>query len=172
MDGKVLIAYASKYGATAEIAGRIGQGLREAGLSIDVLPAIRVRDLTPYRAVVLGSAVYMFQWRKEAAGFLKANEKALVKLPVWLFSSGPLGGSDAVGFLAGATFPKALQHFADRIHPQDIAIFHGAMDLEKLNSVEKYMVKNWKSPLGDFRDWEIIDAWAHSISDKLLRETS
>jgi len=57
---QVLVAYASKHAATAGIAEKIGQVLREAGLPADVLPAGRVRDLTPYRAVVLGSAVYMF----------------------------------------------------------------------------------------------------------------
>ena len=67
---QVLVTYASKYGATAEIAERIGQVLREAGLPVEVLPAGRVRDLSPYRAVVLGAAVYMFRWRKEAARLL------------------------------------------------------------------------------------------------------
>lgn len=82
MDVQVLVAYATKYGATAEIAEKIGQVLRQAGLHTDVLPTDRVSDLTPYKAVVLGSAVYMFRWRKEAATFLKANEKALNK-EVW-----------------------------------------------------------------------------------------
>jgi menaquinone-dependent protoporphyrinogen oxidase len=61
MDIRVLVAYATKYGATAEIAEKMGQVLRQAGLQTDVLPADRVGDLAPYRAVVLGSAVYMFQ---------------------------------------------------------------------------------------------------------------
>ena len=50
MDVQVLVAYATKYGATAEIAAKIGQVLREAGLQPDVLPADRVGDLAPYQA--------------------------------------------------------------------------------------------------------------------------
>jgi menaquinone-dependent protoporphyrinogen oxidase len=61
MDLRVLVAYATKYGATAEIAEKMGQVLRQAGLPADVLPADHVGDLSPYKAVVLGSAVYMFQ---------------------------------------------------------------------------------------------------------------
>jgi menaquinone-dependent protoporphyrinogen oxidase len=61
MDIQVLVAYATKYGATAEIAEKIGQVLHQAGLRTDVLPADRVSDLTPYNAVVLGSAVYVGQ---------------------------------------------------------------------------------------------------------------
>ena len=73
MNTQVLVVYATKYGATAEIAEKIGQVLRQAGLRTDVLPADGVSDLTPYKAVVLGSAVYIGKWRKEAVKFLQAN---------------------------------------------------------------------------------------------------
>ena len=69
--------YATKYGATAEIAEKIGQVLCQAGFHSDVLPMDRVSNLSSYKAVVLGSAVYMDRWRKEATKFLKANEKVL-----------------------------------------------------------------------------------------------
>jgi menaquinone-dependent protoporphyrinogen oxidase len=61
MEIRVLVAYASKYGATAEIAEKIGQVLRQAGLQVDVSPVNHISDLTPYRAIVLGSAIYMGQ---------------------------------------------------------------------------------------------------------------
>jgi menaquinone-dependent protoporphyrinogen oxidase len=77
MDGRVLVAYATKYGAPAEIAEKIGEVIRETGLPVDVLPVDRVSDITPYRVVVLDSAVYAGQWRKEAAMFLETNEKTL-----------------------------------------------------------------------------------------------
>ena len=56
---KTLVAYGTKYGATAEIAEKIGEVLRQAGLPTDVLPADHVHDLAGYQAVVLGSGVYM-----------------------------------------------------------------------------------------------------------------
>jgi len=170
MDMRVLVAYATKYGATAEIADKIGQVLRQAGLQADVLPTDRVGDLTPYKAVVLGSAVYIGQWQKKAATFLRANEKALAERSVWLFSSGPTGEGDPVQLMKGWRFPTALQPIADRIHARDIAIFHGALDPKKLNLIEKWMIKNVKAPFGDFRDWNAINAWASAISDGLLRE--
>ncbi|MBN1222528.1 MAG: hypothetical protein JXB23_04730 [Candidatus Aminicenantes bacterium] len=37
MDNQVLVTYATKHGATAEIAEKIGQVLRQAGLGVDVL---------------------------------------------------------------------------------------------------------------------------------------
>lgn len=164
---KVLVAYASKHGATAEIAERIGETLRQAGLAADVLPANRVSDLTPYKAVVLGSAVYIGQWRREAARFLKANEQALAGRPVWLFSSGPTGEGDPVALVQGWRLPKGLQPIADRIRPRDIAVFHGALDAQKMGPIEKWMIKNVKAPLGDFRKWEAITAWAAAIAAAL-----
>ncbi len=169
MDVQVLVAYATKYGATAEIAERIGQVLREAGLRADVLPADRVSDLTPYQAVVLGSAVYAGRWRKEAAAFLAANENRLAEQPVWLFSSGPTGEGDAVQLLKGWRFPDAQQPIADRIQPRDIAVFHGAVDVGKLNFIEKRMLKTVKAPIGDFRDWDAITSWAAAIADALKK---
>ena len=171
MGTQVLVAYATKYGATAEIAEKIGQVLRQAGLRADVLPAKRVGDLAPYRGVVLGSAVYIGQWRKEAATFLGANEQALSERPVWLFSSGPTGEGDPVQLTKGWRLPKAQQPIADRIRPRDIAVFHGALDAKKMNLIEKWMIKNVKAPLGDFRDWDAIEAWARAIAEALRQET-
>jgi menaquinone-dependent protoporphyrinogen oxidase len=172
MDIPVLVAYATKYGATAEIAEKIGQVLRQAGLRADVLAADRAGDLASYKAVVLGSAVYVGQWRKEAATFLEANEKALAKRPVWLFSSGPTGKGDPVQLMKGWRFPEAQQPIADRIRPRDIAFFHGVLDMKKLSLAEKLIVKGIKAPVGDFRDWEPITAWAAAIADALKKEVS
>jgi menaquinone-dependent protoporphyrinogen oxidase len=163
MDTRVLVAYATKYGATAEIAERIGQVLREADVQADVLPVEHVSDLAPYRAVVLGSAVYVGRWRKEAVRFLRANEKMLAEKPVWLFSSGPTGEGNPVELTQGWRFPEKLQPIADRIRPQDIVVFHGALDGGKLNLIEKWMIRMVKAPAGDFRDWEAITSWAASI---------
>jgi len=170
MEIRILVTYASKYGATAEIAEKIGQVLRQAGLQADVLPVNRVSDLTPYKAVVLGSAVYMGQWRKEAVAFLKTNEKLLAERPVWLFSSGPMGEGDPVQLTKGWRSPKAQRPIIDRIRPRDIAIFHGMLDMKNLNFLEKLAIKNVKAPVGDFRDWNAIATWAADIANSLKKQ--
>ena len=167
MNGKVLVTYASKYGATAEIAAKIGAVLRQAGLEAEVLSVEGVGDLAPYGAIVLGSAVYMGQWRKEAVAFLEANEPALAARPLWLFSSGPTGEGDPVKLLQGWRLPTAQQPLADRLKPRDIAVFHGALDTKKLSLAEKLVIKGVKAPVGDYRQCEAITAWAAGIAEAL-----
>lgn len=167
MDTQVLVAYATKHGATAEIAEKIGQALHEADLHADVLPVDQVSDLSSYGAIVLGSAVYMGRWRKEAAAFLAANEKSLAERPVWLFSSGPTGEGKQDAFMKGERLPAALEPVAGRIGPRDIAVFGGALDAKSLNFFERFVVKKVDAPMGDFRDWDAITSWASAVADAL-----
>jgi menaquinone-dependent protoporphyrinogen oxidase len=138
--------------------------LRQAGLQIDVLPVDGIRDLETYKAVILGSAIYIGKWQKEAVKFLQAYENTLADRPVWLFSSGPTGEGDPVELVEGVRLPADLQPVADRIKPRDIAVFHGYINPDKLNFIEKWAIKSLvKKPFGDFRDWNAIVAWANGV---------
>ena len=167
MQKNVLVAYGTKYGATAEIAEKIAEVLAGTGLKCDVRSADKVSDLSAYSAVVLGSGVYIGRWRKEAARFLQTHEAELAQRPVWLFSSGPTGEGDPAELLQGWRFPSSLQPVIDHIQPRDIAVFHGALDASKLNFLEKWMLNRIKTPVGDFRDWDTISAWAIEIGKEL-----
>lgn len=168
MAEKILVAYASKYGATKQIAEKIGEVLQQAGLQAEVAAVDGKRDLNPYRAVILGSALYVGKWRKEAVQFMQANEKGLAERPLWLFSSGPTGKGDPVELLKGERLPAALKPLAERIHPRDVAVFHGNIDPSKVNFIEKWAVQKLvKAPLGDFRDWDTIGGWASAIANAL-----
>jgi menaquinone-dependent protoporphyrinogen oxidase len=167
MNKKVLVTYATKYGATAEIAEKIGDVLKKAGLPTDVVPVEKVKDLSPYSAVVLGSAVYIGRWRKEAFKFMEKNEEALAERDVWIFSSGPTEEGDPVELVKGWTLPEKLEPVAERIQPHDITVFHGELDPEKMNFIERTMIKNIKVPTGDYRDWDMISDWATAVAETL-----
>jgi menaquinone-dependent protoporphyrinogen oxidase len=170
MSSQMLVAYASKYGATQEIAEKIADVLREAHLTVDVLPADEVNMANTYRGVVLGSAVYAGQWRKEAVAMLETMERTLAERPVWLFSSGPTGEGDADHLLKGWRFPAAQQPIADRIQPREITVFHGDIEMNKLNFGEKLIIKGVRAQTGDYRDWEAIKAWARQIAHVMRTE--
>jgi menaquinone-dependent protoporphyrinogen oxidase len=170
MTKRVLVAYGTKYGATGEIAEKIGEVLQQAGLQVDVMPADRAGNLSAYQAAVIGSAVYIGRWRKEAVTLVEANQEVLAERPVWLFSSGPTDEGDPVELLQGWRFPDSLQPIVDRIQPRDIAVFHGATDPDKLNFIEKFMLNRVKTSIGDFRDWDAITSWATAIAEELQPE--
>ena len=167
MENKVLVTYASKYGATAGIAEKMGEVLNQEGVPADVIPVDEKPDATAYKAVILGSAVYIGAWRKGAARYLQANEKALAGRPVWLFSSGPTEEGDVDELLKGWQFPKKLQPVADRIKPRQIVNFHGSLNREKLNALEKWMIEKVGAEFGDFRDWEAITTWTKAVAKEI-----
>jgi menaquinone-dependent protoporphyrinogen oxidase len=159
----VLVAYASKHGATQGIAEAIAEQLRVRGISADAVPADADTDLGAAEAVVLGSAIYAGSWRDEAVEFARVNKDVLVAMPVWLFSSGPLGEQVE----DEEEQPRQLEELGRDLQPNEHQIFFGALDRTKLGFGERMMVKAVKAPDGDFRDWEAIRAWADQIAAAL-----
>lgn len=168
MDKNILVTYASKYGATKEIAEKIGDVLLQAGLQVDVYPVDDIKEVGTYNAIILGSAVYIGKWQKEAVEFLQTHQSSLVKRPLWLFSSGPTGEGDPVELVEGLRLPASLQPLVDQIQPRDVAVFHGHINPDKINFIEKWVIKSLvKKPFGDFRDWDSISTWATTIANVL-----
>ena len=77
MENKVLVTYASVADSTAGVAEAIGKSLAEGGAQVDVLPMKNVKDLTPYRAVVAGSAIHGQKWLPEAMQFMRDHQSEL-----------------------------------------------------------------------------------------------
>ena len=163
----ILVTYSSKHGGTAEIAEKIGEVLTKAGLSVTVSTVDQVDEISNYQAIILGSAVYIGQWRKKAVRFLKNYSRELAEKKVWIFSSGPTGEGDPVDLLDGWTLPEKLKPVTDQIKPEDITVFHGVVIKEKLNFLGRFMIDKVDSPVGDYRDWKIITAWAEKIAADL-----
>lgn len=167
MSKKVLVTYATKYGATAEIAEKIAGVLKKTGATVDVEDVRNVDCLSDYETVVIGSALYMGFWRKEMARFVKKQTAVLAQKKVWIFVSGSTNDGDPVKELEGRIYPPNLQPVMDIIQPADITAFHGAIDLDKLSGFEKWVMKKMDAPIGDFRNWDMISTWAKTIAEKI-----
>jgi len=172
----VLVAYATRHGATAGIAERIAAGLRLAGLRTDVSAVTDVDDVTAYDAFVVGGAAYMFHWLRDATAFVKHHRATLTERPVWLFSSGPLGTDlvDKEGRDVLETGrPKEFQDLVSMLHPRGERVFFGAWDPDApaigIGERLMHLAPAGKDalPAGDFRDWPVIDAWAAEIAVEL-----
>lgn len=170
----VLVAYASRHGATEEIARDIAQRLTSRGHVATAEPVSSDPDPEQYEAVVVGSAVYIEHWDKRALEFVHRHAVALASRPTWLFSSGPLGtehvdenGED----LRITAVPKEIPDLADAIQPRGHAVFFGALDPQKLSVGHRLMrvlpAARELMPEGDFRDWVDIEGWADEVAEEL-----
>lgn len=159
---KVLVAYASKHGSTAEIARAIALDLRADGLAVDVQQVGDVSAVDPYDAVILGSAVYMGHWLEAARDLAVREAVALRQRDVWLFSTGPIGEP-----------PKPAENAVDvsevmyLTHAREHQLFEGKIDRTRLGFVERSLVAALRVPDGDFRDWSEIRHWAGTIRAEL-----
>lgn len=156
---RVLVSAASKHGATAEIAAAIGGVLLESGLEVDVLHPDEVAEVTPYDAVVLGSAVYAGRWLESAKTLIHREREALLSRQVWLFSSGPIGepllpADEPPDGTALRAFLQAVEH----------RVFGGRLERSRLGLGEKALMSVVHAPDGDFRPWPDVRAWASSIA--------
>lgn len=167
MEQTVLVVYGSQQGSTAQIAEKIGETLRAKSIPADVQEASAVSDLAPYRAIVIGSSVYMGQWHKHVVRFMKENVESLENLPVWIFSSGPTGPGDPLKLMDGWFYPKSMEALIQRIKPLDVTCFGGKLELAALNPFQRFIINKVKAPEGDFRDWQAVADWVDKISTAL-----
>ncbi|MDX3458619.1 flavodoxin domain-containing protein [Streptomyces sp. ME02-8801-2C] len=166
MTETILVTYGSKYGSTAEIAQRIGEVLTKEGLTADVRPAADVADLAPYDAVVLGSGLYAGRWHRDARRFARRHRRALVRRPVWLFSSGPLDASAAQREIPPT---PGVRHIADQVAAHGHVTFGGCLEGDVKGPMARMIVNSGKG--GDFRDFEQIAAWATTVAQNLTAES-
>ena len=157
---RVLVAYASKHGSTAEIAAAVGRAIQANGVDVDVLPVTGVTAVEPYDAVVVGSATYIMRWRGEAVDFLQRFRRGLASRPVLIFSSGPLDVPTDRDHV-----PASVAEFAKAIDAREIKIFAGRFDKDAPGLAERMMALANVS--GDFRDWAEIAQWGETIATEV-----
>jgi menaquinone-dependent protoporphyrinogen oxidase len=121
-----------------------------------------VTSLEGYGAVILGSSVYVGHWMDSAVNLVERFEKEITQVPVWLFSSGPIGHEPKP-----EDEPADLADLVARTGAREHRVFAGQVDRSKLGLGEKVILTAVRAPEGDFRPWEEIRAWAGEIATAL-----
>jgi menaquinone-dependent protoporphyrinogen oxidase len=162
--GRVLVAYASKAGSTAEVAAVIARKLADVGLAVDLRRASNIRSVDGYQAVIVGSAIRAGQWLAGASGFVKTHKEALAARKTAFFTLCMTLQLDTPGNrekVAGY-----LKPVREVLEPDWIEFFAGKMEYRRLALGPRLVVKAMKVREGDFRNWNAISSWA----DRLVKE--
>lgn len=156
----ILLAYATRYGSTQQVAETIAAALHQAGLTVDVQPMQDVKALDNYAAVVLGAAIYNARWHPDALHFLSQHQETLSQRPVAIFALGPLTRDDTAMRRSRRQLDGELKKYP-WLKPVALEMFVGKYDPSKLFFFERLL------PASDRRDWDAIRAWANTLPAQL-----
>jgi len=165
---KILIAYASECGTTAEIAVAIGDALCENGNSVETLWIKNVKDISKYDAVIIGSAILYEKWMPEARKFVENNQDTLKNMPVAYFiTCMALSSKEDAARQQAIEYSDKISDLAPQVKPVSVGQFAGVLDYSKISFFKRVLTKaamaRHKVKEGDYRDWDAIRSWAKSI---------
>lgn len=195
---KVLVAYATNTGTTADVARTIGEEIRKGGAEVDVLELEQVSGLGPYDAVVLGAPMIM-GWHRAATGFLRKNQQTLSQVPVAFFMmamslthtgetsidgvpiyvdeklpqppkvEGRLSFKERYATVDG--YLRPVLKAAPSVKPVSVGFLGGRLDIYRLKWWQAlFVMLVIRAQPGEKRNWDAIRQWAGSLSSMLRNE--
>lgn len=166
MSLSILVAFATRYGSTQEVAETVATALRDTGLEVDLRRLRDVKSLECYQAVVLGAPLQMFRWHKDALSFLKRHREALLQLSTAVFAVGPVNDLEKEWQGARMQLEKELAEFPWFV-PMDQKIFGGRFDPAALSGRWKLVPGLGRTPKSDIMDLDAVAAWGYGLPQKL-----
>jgi menaquinone-dependent protoporphyrinogen oxidase len=158
---RALVTYGSKMGGTAGLADMVAAALRTRGVEADLVPAAEAGSISSYDLVVVGGALYANRWHRDARRFVARHAAELRMVPVWLFSSGPLGDTERPADIPAVRQVKALSR---RIGARGHVTFGGCLRPDAPGFIARRMARTLG---GDWRDPAAVDRWVGGIVAEL-----
>ena len=187
---RILVAYATRHGSTAEVAEAVAAELRGPEVDVTVKQITGGLRAEAYDAVVVGGPMIL-GWHKDATRFLKRNAPALAGRPTACFATAASltdlpDQPSAVPLFCDPWLIKAPRR-ADRLTYKEryaspghyyrdivgvrgdirfvgVALFGGSVDLTTMNLLEKLFVMLVVGARpGDLRNWEVIKEWGRAM---------
>jgi menaquinone-dependent protoporphyrinogen oxidase len=172
MSNRILVTFASRAGSTAEVAEAIGRALSDGGTQVDVISMNDVKDLSPYQAVVAGSAIRGSKWLPEAVQFIQTHRAALAQKRFAMFTVCiTMAMKNAENYRSGVMDWAAPVRAM--VKPLSEGLFAGMLDFGKLpftwdTLMLRLTVALGIFPRGDRRDWNVIRSWAENLKPILV----
>ena len=181
---KTLIAYGTRYGATTGTSEEVAKVLREKGFDVTVVNTKKekLKDISEYELVIVGSGIRMGKWTGEADDFLKKFRKELEQKKFAIFVSTMKtvpereGKTDNVAEIRKVALEDKVTQY--NLHPIALGFFGGALDFKKIGfffrrtmgflrpQLRKDGFKETQPDLYDLRDWDEIRNWAKELARK------
>lgn len=171
MADSILITYATRTGSTKGISDFMVKTLSNLGEQVEILPIQAVRDLTAYKAIILGSAIQASKLMPEVIEFVKDNRNELSKKPFAVFlvcvTLAMRNGKKYHSFVSGWLDP-----IRSDLNPISEGFFSGVLDIKKIPSrLDRLKFRLsvlfgfWKE--GDHRDWSAIQHWTEELKSDI-----
>jgi len=180
---KVLIAYGTRYGATAGTAEEIAKILREEGFDTKVvnLKEEKIKDISEYDLIIVGSGMGNCRWASEAEDFLKKFKKEFEGKKLALFASTMKtffekeGKTDDVAKTRKLALEDKVAKYG--LKPIALGFFGGVIDYNKMGFIARKGMEFFKPQLEkhgfkvapdiyDLRNWDEIRNWAKELAKK------
>jgi menaquinone-dependent protoporphyrinogen oxidase len=195
---RILVAYATMAGSTAEVAQVVGEEITKNGLQVEVLPISEVKDLAAYDGVVVGGPMIM-GWHRSASGFLKKHRSAFQHIPLAVFvmaMSLTQTSEKGVGDVpltvdenlpkppskeGSLTFKERYARLSNYLRPilsavrpakpVSIGVFGGRLEYGRLKWwAVLFAMLIIQAPAGDRRNWPAIRSWAARLPEAFQLE--
>ena len=164
----VLIAYASEYGSTSEVAEMIGKTISKSGVRVDIKYIKHITNIKEYDQIIIGSPIQYDSWMDDAKNFLNTYEQELLKVRVsYFFTCLTLSQKSDKSKKQAQNYANNLEQLNPRIKPENIGQFAGVLDYSKFSFSFSIVARAMFSILGvkegDYRNWDVIRQWSNKL---------
>lgn len=165
---RLLVAYASRFGTTGEVAEATADAACQQGMLADTKAIGDVANIGDYDAVIIGAPINYDNWMSEARDFVTDNETALSNLPVaYFFTCGTLFEPTAENRNKAQIYADKLENLSERVAPVEIGQFAGVLDYSRMDLRTRIAMRIPSTLMGvdegDYRDWDAIRSWSHDL---------
>lgn len=192
---KILVAYSTNSGSTAEVADAVAEEFTLLGHSSDVCMIKDVKILDTYDVIVVGAPMIL-GWQNTARQFIKKHKVDLANKKVAYFACAmrltqvenetlpdaelaldsnlvsspekPPSLTLKERFTTIGYYLKPMLQAAPEVKPISIAFFNGKLEMFKLKWWQAlFVLAIVRAVPGDYRDWDFIKGWARTIAKEL-----
>jgi menaquinone-dependent protoporphyrinogen oxidase len=183
---KILIAFGTRYGATAGTAEEIANILQGERFEVKIvnLKEEEIKDISKFDLVIIGSGMKIHKWTSKANKFLNKFSNNLKKKKVAIFVSS--GGRALLEYKGEheeieGMIKKYLEDKASNydLNPISMRMFGGIWDFNQMGKMYRKFIEPEKEnfiPAGfketepgvyDSRNWDEIRKWAKELASKV-----